>query len=185
MKQVIIIVTILYSLVSFTACQRLRDWETIMLFILLSATTAYPWHCPRVLAIHKELKQDRKQYTGTVDVIYYTSENTRGAVLIMFNPLPDHAFQNKEPEELLTEQEKSIIRSSNGVLDSSRVYFKDSLAIRSIFYTADIGGKSISIRNDCFVKKPKMYQVSFGAYKKQELEESDILRYFNSITLKN
>lgn len=113
-------------------------------------------------------------------MIMFSASCDRGACLVSYNDYDPSLFNKKSIEQMFDDIVKSYLKENAKVISKKDVMLNGYKGKSVKFQSTNPNGGMFYERFDCYVIKPRLYQVGFVGYKKGEIDKKDILDYFNS-----
>jgi hypothetical protein len=124
-----------------------------------------------------------KTDAGDISMTMYIKESLTGMAMLAHNDYPDHVFDKKTNDKMLEDAMDGCVNSQKStVISKSNLYHEDMPGL-TFTATSKIGNTTIYTRYDYCIKKPRLYQIAYTAYKKADLEKKEVLDYFRSFKI--
>ena len=130
--------------------------------------------------------QSRTQPTpaGDVQLNILQSEIPKGACVLGYSDFPERAFVGRTPQKMLEDGRDGALRNINGTLEKQENITVQGKTGIAIYGSASSAGKSVYVRFNFILDKPRAYQIGYLAYDRAELDKPEVQAYFDSFRLK-
>jgi len=132
-------------------------------------------------------KQDKKNIPtefGSFDLNIIGAENPQGAAMVMYSDFPKEVFEKKTPKQILDDGRDNALKTVNGTLSKEEETTFEGAIRRSIYISANAGGKNVHARFDLMIIQNRLYQIAYLALLPEDLEKPEVKNYFSSFKLK-
>ena len=111
------------------------------------------------------------------------SENSQGAVALGYSDFPEASFVGRTPQKMLEDGRDGTLRNINGTLEKQENVTIQGRTGLNIYGSTNQAGKSIHVRFQFVLDKPRAYQIGDIAYNKADLDKPDVQAYFDSFRI--
>jgi len=132
----------------------------------------------------KTQKTSQPSPAGPIELNILQSENPRGACVLGYSDFPEGSFVGRTEKKMLEDGRDGALKNINGTLEKQediKVQGKTGLAI---YGTTNQEGRSIFVRFQFVLDKPRAYQIGYLAYNRADLDNADVQAYFDSFQIK-
>lgn len=138
---------------------------------------------PPGFSAFKSQKQSQPTPAGPIDLNILQSENSQGAAVLGYSDFPEASFAGRTPQKMLEDGRDGALRNINGTLEKQDNVTVQGRTGLSIYGTTAQGGKSIYVRFQFVLDKPRAYQIGYLAYNRADLDKPDVQAYFDSFRI--
>ena len=132
----------------------------------------------------KSQKQNQATAAGNIELTILQTETPSGACLLGFSDFPAASWVGRTPQKMMEDGRDGALKNINATLEKQEkltVQGKDAL---DVYGSTFQGGKSIYVRFQFILDKPRAYQIGYLAYNRADLDKPDVQAYFNSFRIK-
>ncbi len=119
----------------------------------------------------------------SISMFTYISETKRGICMFGSNEYSTETFKKQSPDDMLDNALHSALKQWNGRLVDTKPLNRNTGKGVSYWFVTKMDGKDFYGRFDYVLSKPRMYQVGFMSFDKDEINKADIQTYFNSLSV--
>jgi hypothetical protein len=139
---------------------------------------------PPGFSAFKSQKQSQPTPAGPMDLNILQSENSQGAAVLGYSDFPEASFVGRTPQKMLEDGRDGALRNINGTLEKQENVTVQGRTGLAIYGSTTQGGKSIYVRFQFVLDKPRAYQIGYLAYNRADLDKADVQAYFDSFRIK-
>lgn len=121
---------------------------------------------------------------GKVDITSYLTQNENGSYMIMYNDFPEALFNEKDSKRMFDDGRDNALKTVNGTLEKEEESTFEGYPKRTIYLSAKVEDQTLYSRFDFIIVKPRLYQIAFVGYKKSDLDQESVKKFFNSFKIK-
>lgn len=139
---------------------------------------------PPGFSTFKSQKQSQATPAGNIDLTILQTETASGACLVGFSDFPAASWVGRTPLKMMEDGRDGALRNINATLEKQRelkVQGRDAL---DVYGSTSQGGRSIYVRFQFVLDKPRAYQIGYLAYNRADLDKPDVQAYFDSFRIK-
>jgi hypothetical protein len=139
---------------------------------------------PPGFSTFKSQKQNQATPAGNIELNILQTETASGACLMGFSDFPAASWVGRTPQKMMEDGRDGALRNINATLEKQEqltVQGKDAL---NVYGSTASGGRSIYVRFQFVLDKPRAYQIGYLAYNRADLDKPEIQAYFDSFRLK-
>lgn len=132
----------------------------------------------------KPTKQSQATPAGNIELNILQTETPTGACLLGFSDFPPASWVGRTPQKMMEDGRDGALRNINATLEkqeSLTVQGKDAL---NVYGSTFQGGRTIYVRFQFVLDKPRAYQIGYLAYNRADLDKPDVQAYFDSFRIK-
>lgn len=143
------------------------------------------------ILIPPEFETPKKETTfiptefGKVDITSYLTQNANGSLMIMYNDFPESIFNERDTKRMFDESRDNALKTVNATLEKEEESTFQGYPKRTIYLSTSVENQKLYSRFDFIIIKPRLYQIAFVGYKKTDLEQESVKKFFNSFKIKN
>lgn len=129
-------------------------------------------------------KNSQATPAGNIDLNILQTETQTGACLLGFSDFPAASWVGRTPQKMMEDGRDGALKNINATMEKQEqltVQGKDAL---NVYGSTLQGGKSIYVRFQFVLDKPRAYQIGYLAYNRADLDKPDVQAYFNSFRIK-
>lgn len=119
----------------------------------------------------------------SISMYTYISETKRGICMFGSNEYSPETFKKQSPDDMLDNALHGALKQWNGRLVDTKPLNRNSGKGVSYWFVTKMDGKDFYGRFDYLLSKPRMYQVGFMSFDKDEVNKPDIQTYFSSLSV--
>lgn len=132
----------------------------------------------------KSQKQSHPTPAGPIDLNILQSENSRGAAILGYSDFPEASFAGRTPQKMLEDGRDGALRNINGTLEKQDNVTVQGRTGLSIYGSTSQAGKSVYVRFQFVLDRPRAYQIGYLAYNRADLDKPEVQSYFDSFRIK-
>jgi hypothetical protein len=132
----------------------------------------------------KSQKQTQATPAGPFDLNILQSETLTGACVLGYSDFPEASFEGRTPKQMLEDGRDGALRNINATLEKQedvKVQGRDGLLIYGSTFQQN---RSIYVRFQFVLDKPRAYQIGYLAYNRDDLDKPETQAYFDSFRIK-
>jgi len=129
-------------------------------------------------------KQSQPTPAGPIDLNILQSETLQGACVLGYSDFPEASFEGRTPKKMLEDGRDGALRNINATLEKQEDITVQGKTGLDIYGSTTSGGRSIYVRFQFILDKPRAYQIGYLAYNRADLDKPDVQAYFNSFRIK-
>jgi len=121
---------------------------------------------------------------GPIDLNILQSENSQGACVLGYSDFPEASFVGRTPKKMLEDGRDGALKNINATLEKQEDITVQGKTGLDIYGSTTQGGKSIYVRFQFLLDKPRAYQIGYLAYNRADLDKPEVQAYFDSFRIK-
>jgi hypothetical protein len=129
-------------------------------------------------------KQSQPTPAGPIDLTIMQTETLQGACVLGYSDFPDASFVGRSPKKMLEDGRDGALRNINATLEKQKDITVQNKTGLDIYGSTTSGGKSIYVRFQFILDKPRAYQIGYLAYNRADLDKPEVQAYFDSFRIK-
>lgn len=129
-------------------------------------------------------KQSQPTPAGPIDLNILQSETLQGACVLGYSDFPEASFVGRTPKKMLEDGRDGALRNINATLEKQQDITVQGKTGLDIYGSTTSDGKSIYVRFQFILDKPRAYQIGYLAYNRADLDKPEVQAYFDSFRIK-
>lgn len=121
---------------------------------------------------------------GKVDITSYLTQNSTGSCMVMYNDFPESIFNERDSKRMFDESRDNALKTVNGTVEKEEESLFQGYPKRTIYLSTTVENQTLYSRFDFIIVKPRLYQIAFVGYKRSDLDQESIKKFFESFKIK-
>ncbi len=121
---------------------------------------------------------------GKVDITSYLTQNSTGSCMVMYNDFPESIFNERDSKRMFDESRDNALKTVNGTVEKEEESLFQGFPKRTLYLSTTVENQTLYSRFDFIIVKPRLYQIAFVGYKRSDLDQEPIKKFFESFKIK-
>ncbi|HKQ99074.1 MAG TPA: hypothetical protein VJT09_00295 [Pyrinomonadaceae bacterium] len=132
----------------------------------------------------KSQKQTQQTLAGPIELSILQSETPAGAAVVGYSDFPEASFQGRSEKKMLEDGRDGALRNIQATLEKQEDFTVQGKTALDVYGSTNQQGKSIYVRFQFILDKPRAYQIGYLAYNRDDLDKPEVQAYFDSFKIK-